>query len=56
VLVLDAGEVREYDHPHLLLQKSDSIFRGMVEETGEMSSLVALARAAWEKTLLVNVE
>lgn len=56
VLVLDAGEVKEYDHPHLLLQKEDSIFRGMVEQSGEKEILVELARAAWKSTLLVDVE
>ena len=56
VLVLDAGEVKEYDHPHLLLQKEDSIFRGMVEQSGEKDILVDLAHAAWKKTLLVDVE
>jgi hypothetical protein len=56
VLVLDAGEVKEYDHPHLLLQKEDSIFRGMVEQSGEKEILVELARAAWKKTLLVDIE
>lgn len=56
VLVLDAGQVKEYDHPHLLLQKQDSVFKGMVEQSGEMEILVELARAAWKKTLLVDVE
>jgi len=56
VLVLDAGQVKEYDHPHLLLQKEDSIFSGMVEQSGEKEILVELARAAWKKTLLVDVE
>jgi hypothetical protein len=56
VLVLDQGEVKEYDHPHLLLQKEGSIFRGMVEHSGEMEILVNLAHAAWKKTLLVDVE
>jgi hypothetical protein len=55
-LVLDAGEVKEYDHPHLLLQKEGSIFRGMVEQSGEMEILFELARTAWKKTLLVDVE
>ena len=56
VLVLGQGEVKEYDHPHLLLQKPDSIFRGMVEQSGEQEILVELARAAWKKTQLVDVE
>jgi ABC-type transport system involved in cytochrome bd biosynthesis fused ATPase/permease subunit len=56
VLVLDAGEVKEYDHPHILLQKEDSIFRAMVEQSGEMEILVGLARAAYKKNLLVDTE
>ena len=56
VLVMDAGEVKEYDHPHLLLQREDSLFRGMVEQSGEMEVLVELARTAYKKTLLVDVE
>jgi hypothetical protein len=56
VLVLDVGEIKEYDHPYLLLQKEDSIFRGMVAQSGEMEILVELAHAAWRKTRLVDVE
>lgn len=56
VLVLDAGEVKEYDHPYLLLQKENSIFKDMVEQSGEKEILIELARAAWKKTLLVDVE
>ena len=55
VLVLDAGEVKEYDHPHLLLQNEGSIFKGMVEQSGEMEILAELANAAWKKTRLVDV-
>lgn len=53
--MLDRGEVKEYDHPYLLLQKEGSIFRGMVEQSGEMEILVDLARAAWKKTCLVDI-
>jgi len=56
VLVLDAGKVKEFDHPYILLQKDDSIFRGLVEQSGEMEVLVGLARSAWEKTRLVDIE
>lgn len=35
ILVLDNGEIIEFDHPHLLLQNEKSIFRQMVEETGQ---------------------
>lgn len=34
VLVMEAGTMIEYDHPHLLLQKIDGHFLKMVEETG----------------------
>ncbi|KAF9815043.1 hypothetical protein SFRURICE_010601 [Spodoptera frugiperda] len=34
ILVLDAGRLMEYDHPHLLLQNKKSHFRKMVSETG----------------------
>jgi ABC-type multidrug transport system fused ATPase/permease subunit len=56
VLVLDAGEVKEYDHPYILLLKENSIFKAMVEQSGEKDILVELARAAWKKTLLVDIE
>ena len=56
MLVLDKGEVKEYDHPHVLLQRGESIFRSMVEQSGEMEILVELAREAWKKALLVDLE
>ncbi|KAK9451196.1 P-loop containing nucleoside triphosphate hydrolase protein [Limtongia smithiae] len=43
ILVLDAGNVKEFDQPHTLLQKSDSIFRSMCENSGEMEQLEELA-------------
>ncbi|GLG99910.1 Uncharacterized protein GBIM_06293 [Gryllus bimaculatus] len=35
VLVMDAGQAVEYDHPHILLQNKESIFSGLVQETGK---------------------
>lgn len=34
VLVMDAGRMVEYEHPHLLLQNSEGYFAKMVAETG----------------------
>lgn len=34
VLVLDAGTVVEFDHPHSLLKNKDGVFYSMVKETG----------------------
>ena len=33
VLVMDNGEAVEFDHPHILLQRNDSLFTKMVEQT-----------------------
>lgn len=34
VMVMENGEIVEYDHPYLLLQKPESTFYKMVLETG----------------------
>lgn len=34
VLVMDAGQMVEFDHPHNLLQRENGILRSMVEQTG----------------------
>eukprot|EP01006_Ploeotia_vitrea_P051168 TRINITY_DN67532_c5_g1_i1.p1 TRINITY_DN67532_c5_g1~~TRINITY_DN67532_c5_g1_i1.p1 ORF type:complete len:1552 (+),score=907.50 TRINITY_DN67532_c5_g1_i1:416-4657(+) len=38
ILVLDKGSVAEFDHPGVLLSKPDSIFSGMVDQTGAASA------------------
>lgn len=38
VLVIDAGTVVEFDHPHLLLQNENGYLRGYVAQTGIMAS------------------
>lgn len=35
VLVMDAGTMVEFDHPHLLLTNKDGVLYGMVEKTGK---------------------
>lgn len=55
LLVLDSGQVKEYDHPHILLQKSDGIFRNMCEMSGEMESLVEMAEIAFKRGPLLDL-
>ncbi|CAO3665762.1 unnamed protein product [Umbelopsis ramanniana] len=43
VLVLDHGKVMEFDTPHSLLQKEDSIFRDMCLKSGELDILMQMA-------------
>ncbi|KAI9818496.1 MAG: hypothetical protein M1827_000555 [Pycnora praestabilis] len=54
VLVLDKGEVLEFDHPFILAKKEGSIFRGMCEMSGELESLEEGAKNAWDKKKLVD--
>ncbi|EWC45608.1 hypothetical protein DRE_05169 [Drechslerella stenobrocha 248] len=49
VLVLDHGEVKEYDHPWTLLQREDGLFRDMCANSGELEKLEDMAREAWER-------
>jgi len=34
ILVLDAGQIAEFDEPQALLQNSNSIFYGMAKDAG----------------------
>ena len=38
VLVMDNGEVVEFDHPHILLQQNDSYFSRMAQQSGNAMS------------------
>jgi hypothetical protein len=49
---MDAGQMVEFDHPHILLQKEDGVLRGMVEQTGR-SMADTLARIAQQVISLV---
>lgn len=55
VLVLDKGELIEYDSPWELLSKEDGIFHGMCEMSGDLESLVDAARQAERQTKLIDV-
>ncbi|XP_013148667.1 PREDICTED: probable multidrug resistance-associated protein lethal(2)03659 [Papilio polytes] len=51
ILVLDAGRLMEYDHPHILLQNKKGYFRKMVAETGPAMAamLHKLAKESYTK-------
>lgn len=55
VLVMDAGTMVEFDHPHLLLQIPDGVFYKMVAETGRTLSeqLRKVARESYQRQLSV---
>ena len=55
VLVLDKGEVVEYAHPWELIQKDGGSFRGMCETSGDLETLLDLAKKAWDAKRLVDV-
>lgn len=54
VLVLDHGQVIEYDHPWTLVNKEDGLFRSMCEHSGNVEVLVDGAKRAWEQKRLVD--
>ncbi|XP_053697137.1 ATP-binding cassette subfamily C member 4 [Sabethes cyaneus] len=49
ILVMDAGHAREFDAPHVLLQREEGVLRNMVEATGpsESESLKRIAAEAY---------
>ena len=55
VLVLDKGEVIEFNSPWELIEKDEGVFKGMCEMSGDMDGLVQEARKAGAKRKLVDV-
>ncbi|XP_069668825.1 probable multidrug resistance-associated protein lethal(2)03659 isoform X2 [Periplaneta americana] len=51
ILVMEAGSVAEYDHPHILLQNKKGILYQMVQQTGQAmaESLIKVAQTCFEK-------
>ncbi|KAF2900921.1 hypothetical protein ILUMI_05261, partial [Ignelater luminosus] len=51
VLVMDAGTMVQFDHPHILLQDEDGIFYGMVQQTGKAmaETLTKVAEDSYKK-------
>jgi ABC-type multidrug transport system fused ATPase/permease subunit len=54
VLVLDEGEVVEYADPWELIRKENGAFRRMCEMSGDLDTLMDLARKAWESRRLID--
>lgn len=46
VLVLDRGRFVEFDSPHALLQRRDSLFSALVDETGSTNAMQLRSQAA----------
>ena len=55
VLVLDKGEVIEYDAPWELISREGGIFRGMCELSGDLEALIEDANKAAQKKKLIDV-
>lgn len=49
ILVMDAGQVAEYDHPFKLLENKESIFYSMCANSGELETLVSIATDSYNK-------
>ncbi|CAG8569610.1 26962_t:CDS:10 [Dentiscutata erythropus] len=48
ILVMDSGNVIEFDIPYLLMQKSDGVFRKMCKSSGEFAELMEIAKHKFE--------
>lgn len=55
VLVLDKGEVVEYDSPSTLISREGGAFRGMCEMSGHMETLIEGAKKAQSQKKLIDV-
>lgn len=49
ILVMDAGRVVEYDDPYTLIANNESLFHSMCENSGELDTLVKLAKESFVK-------
>ncbi|CAG8759895.1 27966_t:CDS:10, partial [Gigaspora margarita] len=48
ILVMDSGNIVEFDIPYLLIQKPDGLFREMCEKSGEFAELMEIAKQKYE--------
>jgi ABC-type multidrug transport system fused ATPase/permease subunit len=56
VLVLEKGEVVEFDDPWELIKKEDGSFKSMCATSGDFDTLFELARKSWHDRRLVDDE
>lgn len=49
ILVMDAGRVVEYEDPYTLISDKDSLFHSMCDNSGELDTLIKLAKEAFVK-------
>lgn len=56
VLVMDAGQIVEFDHAHCLLQNANGFLTKLVNETGTTDAkyLKEIAKLSYEKNLVEN--
>ncbi|XP_018392367.1 PREDICTED: multidrug resistance-associated protein 4-like isoform X1 [Cyphomyrmex costatus] len=56
ILVMDAGNAVEFDHPYVLLQRETSYLKSMVQETGTTmaEALVGVARNCYQNRVLMH--
>ncbi|ODV96391.1 hypothetical protein PACTADRAFT_49751 [Pachysolen tannophilus NRRL Y-2460] len=52
ILVLDEGELKEFDDPYILLLDENSLFRSLCENSGELESLFVTAKECFENRQL----
>lgn len=55
ILVMDAGTIKEFDYPHILLQTENGVLRNMVDATGVQESLL-LQQIASDTYGLLNLQ
>ncbi|CAG8655987.1 17175_t:CDS:2, partial [Dentiscutata heterogama] len=52
IIVMDAGNVVEFDIPYMLMQKPDGLFKEMCERSGEFTELIEIAKQKYESKLV----
>ena len=56
ILVVDAGNIVEFDHPHILLNKPEGYLRGMVLQTGpETTQMLSKIAKKVSKVEILNM-